>query len=274
MRTLRTTGPSAPLRMYWWRPWAPLRGNFGDELGPYLVEALFGIRTEWAEPDACEIAAAGSIVEILLSGKGNNRPVLWGSGMFWDSSGLVAAEEFQIAAVRGSLTKARITDLDSEVALGDPGLLAQVLLTSAPRREHSLGIVPHFLDADRPAVRQLRTWPGVMVIDVTDPAPQVVRDIARCQYILSSSLHGLVVADSVGTPNAYVAFSDDHRIGGPNKFLDYYSVFADPDRQLSVQLPKVMTGDARSVIAEIERGYRTPDDLAEITDGLVKAFPR
>ncbi|MDX2973430.1 polysaccharide pyruvyl transferase family protein [Kribbella solani] len=271
---MTTPHPQAPLRMYWWRPWSPLRGNFGDELGPYLVDALFGIRTVWAEPDTCEIAAAGSIIEILLSSKSTNRPVLWGSGMFWDSSGVVAADEFEITALRGCLTRARITDLDTEVALGDPGLLAHALLKSAPRKQYSLGIVPHFLDADRPAVTQLRTWPDVKIIDVTDPAPEVVREIAECHYILSSSLHGLVVADSVGTPNAYVAFSNDHRIGGPNKFHDYYSVFADPGRQLSVPLAGVLSGDTRSVAAEVERGYRAPDDLTTITDRLVKAFPR
>src|SRR5919198_1789670 len=95
-----------PLRMYWWRPTPPLpyRGNFGDELGPYLVEALFGLRTIWAEPDACEIAAAGSIIEMMLSAKSNNRPVLWGSGLMSESSGTIAAGEFEITALRGSRT--------------------------------------------------------------------------------------------------------------------------------------------------------------------------
>lgn len=261
--------------MYWWRPTPPLphRGNFGDELGPYLVEALFGFCTVWAEPDACEIAAAGSIIEVLLSTKSRNRPALWGSGLISESSGTIAAGEFEITALRGSLTRARIMDLDSDVALGDPGLLAHVLLGVTPRRKHSLGVVPHFLDAELPAVAQLRTWRGVTIIDVTKPAPAVVREIAQCHYVLSSSLHGLVVADSVGTPNAYVPFSNDSRIGGPNKFLDYYSVFADPHRQITLPLAEVMPQDTRSITAELARRYRAPADLTAITDGLINAFP-
>jgi hypothetical protein len=257
--------------MYWWRPAPPLRGNFGDELGPHLVEALFGRRSVWAEPSACEVASAGSIIEVIMAGKGTNRPALWGSGLFYPRSrASIAAGEFEITALRGRLTKDRMTNLVSDVALGDPGLLAQALLGTATRRASTLGIVPHYVDADLPAVAQLRTWPGVRIIDVTNPAPEVVGEIARCHYVLSSSLHGLVVADSVGTPNGYVAFSD--RIG-PDKFVDYYSVFADPDRQVTLPLGEVMSGDTRSVVTELARRYRAPADLPAITDGLVKAFP-
>ncbi len=260
--------------MYWWRPRSHDWGNFGDELGPYLLDALFGRRAVWAEPDACEIAATGSIIEMLMAFKGGNRPVLWGSGMIWETSGLVAADEFGIVALRGKLTKGRIRDLEADVALGDPGLLAHVLLERAPRKEYLLGVVPHFLDAERPAVAQLSNWPGVTVIDATGPPPDVVHQVARCQFVLSSSLHGLVVADSVGTPNAYVAFSDDERIGGPNKFRDYYSAFDDPDRHIAVPLPDVLSGDTRSVVAEVDRRYRRPADLPAITERLIKAFPR
>jgi pyruvyltransferase len=273
--TLRATHRQSPLRMYWWRPAPPHRGNFGDELGPYLVKALFGLRSVWAEPDACELATAGSIIEVLMAGKSTNRPTLWGSGLFSAcTAATVAAKEFEITALRGRLTKDRITDLDSDVALGDPGLLAHVLLGNAPRKEYSLGVVPHYLDAELPAVAQLRSWRGVTIIDVTKPAPEVVREIAQCHYVLASSLHGLVVADSVGTPNAYVAFSDNDRIGGPDKFLDYYSVFADPHRQITLPLAEVMSADTRSVVAELERRYRAPADLTAITDRLIKTFPR
>ncbi|GAA1137199.1 polysaccharide pyruvyl transferase family protein [Kribbella jejuensis] len=259
--------------MYWWRPDPPYRGNFGDELGPYLVGALFGLRVEWAEPDACEIATVGTVIEMMLSSKGENRPALWGSGLFLTATDTISAGEFQIAALRGRLTRERIADLDSDVALGDPGLLAYVLVEPLPRKQHELGIVPHFLDAELPLVAQLRGRPGVTIVDVTKPAPEVVRDIARCHYVLSSSLHGLVVADSIGTPNAYVPLSNDPRIGGSKKFLDYYSVFTDPARQVILPLSEVMSRDTASITSEIERRYRVPADLKAIADRLVKAFP-
>jgi hypothetical protein len=42
--------------------------------------------------------------------------------------------------------------------------------------------------------------------------------------VLSSSLHGLIAADALGVPNAWIGLSDALR-GGDFKFRDYYGVF-------------------------------------------------
>ncbi len=58
------------------------------------------------------------------------------------------------------------------------------------------------------------------MIDVERPCGEVCAEISACARILSSSLHGLVVADSYGIPNARLVLSNQI-IGGDFKFRDY-----------------------------------------------------
>lgn len=44
-----------------------------------------------------------------------------------------------------------------------------------------------------------------------------------CKYIISSSLHGLICADSICIPNRWIKLSE--LLGSDFKFHDYYSVF-------------------------------------------------
>ena len=62
------------------------------------------------------------------------------------------------------------------------------------------------------------------LIDVRMPPKDVVNAISRCNYVISSSLHGLIVADSLKIPNLWVK-SSDSIIGGEFKYHDYYSCF-------------------------------------------------
>ena len=69
---------------------------------------------------------------------------------------------------------------------------------------------------------------AVKVIDFgSEDIDAVTRDILACRKIISSSLHGLVIADAYGIPNAWLG--TDGRAGGsrPNggefKYLDYFA---------------------------------------------------
>lgn len=263
----------APLQMYWWRLETHPHGNFGDELSAVLVEELFGRRCVWALPAVCELAAAGSIVEILLALKAGNRPALWGTGFMRDEDRHIEEHEFDVVALRGTRSRDRVAGERAGVVLGDPGLLADALLTSTPAPKHALGVLPHFLDADVAELDWLRVQPGVRIIDPTAGPRAVVEQVAECGGLLSSSLHGLIVADSIGVPNAHLRLSANQFIGGMHKFRDYYSVFADPSRYRSVEPAAVLAQGVEATVAGVVEGYRVPTDLGDIKARLVKAFP-
>lgn len=130
-----------------------------------------------------------------------------------------------IVAVRGELTRGLI-DAPESTILGDPGILACRLISRRERKKTVLGIIPHYVDCgDRRVIDIARRYPRqVHIIDVQRSPRQVIREIDRCAHILSSSLHGIIVADSLGIPSRWLELST--RVAGKGfKFRDYYSAY-------------------------------------------------
>ncbi len=92
-----------------------------------------------------------------------------------------------------------------------------------------MGIIPHYVDKNNPLLDRFRDTEDIIVLDVQDYGSfnSFINKICSCQFIASSSLHGLIISDAYGIPNVWVQFSKNI-IGGRFKFEDYF---------LSVQRP-------------------------------------
>ena len=129
--------------------------------------------------------------------------------------------------------------------------------------------MPHYADRRDPRLERLRkAYPeDVVVIDVRQKPEPVIREIARCETILSSSLHGLVTADSLGIPNGWLRLSD-RVLGGGFKFRDYYSAL-DLER-----LPVAFQGDES--LGQMIDQAAAPDGhrIAAVKASLEQAFAK
>jgi len=84
-------------------------------------------------------------------------------------------------------------------------------------------LIPHYVDLDNDFVTHiLNTRDDILLIDVRDEVDTVLEQIASCEMILATAMHGLIFADSFGIPNLWLRMSDK-MLGGDFKFLDYYS---------------------------------------------------
>lgn len=143
-----------------------------------------------------------------------------------------------IHAVRGRLTLDSI-DIEhppkispQKMALGDGALLLPRIFPRTNPPDVVLGLVPHVCDYD--TVHSWTHWnsnPNIMILNLRDDPSCILEQIKRCHYVLSSSLHGLVVADAYGIPNGRFQVTTSQQIvGGSWKFQDYYTCFdIDPD---------------------------------------------
>jgi hypothetical protein len=85
-------------------------------------------------------------------------------------------------------------------------------------RQFDIGVIPHYVDSD--IMRNSDS--SVLSIDVTDAHwRRTVDRITSCSVVISSSLHGIVVAEAYGVPAVWVQPSN-RIVGGRFKFDDYF----------------------------------------------------
>ena len=99
----------------------------------------------------------------------------------------------------------------------------------------------------------------------------VCRDISGCERILSSSLHGLIIADSFSIPNRRIGFYNNLK-GGDFKFEDYASALG----RLDIGITQLAHPDQVKALAfeEVNFGYqeRVEELCLNLTTALKNYF--
>lgn len=241
--------------------------NIGDQVAPLVLEAITHRRAaQCRSPDEAHIVSIGSIFAGVTS-----RSFVWGTGVMHPDFGIGAPDASRILAVRGKLTHAALVQAGlalRDIPLGDPGFLAPQLWafpSTGRRSAFRLGVVPHYVDCMHPYIEFLRSQEGVCILDVSDPPESFFPMMASCDAIVSTSLHGLVFAESLGLPNLWMELSD-RVAGGRFKFHDWYSLAQAPQTE-----PFTPTG-AESVDGLLERceSRRVMIDREALRDALTE----
>ncbi len=210
----------APVKAYWWKE-IP---NFGDRITPLLLEHFADLKVEWDTVSHAQVVAVGSILEHI--------PPLWdgyvlGSGKLFEFSRLhLHTKTATILAIRGPLSARGIA---GTYALGDPGILADELVGIQPK-QWDLGIIPHWQDKELAAKFQalIKAPNTTKVINPKDDPLTVLRQIGACRRVVTSSLHGMIVADAFGIPRRVEICPAMAKDGGDFKFRDYSASIQTP----------------------------------------------
>lgn len=185
--------------------------NFGDVLSPVIVEQML-TRFGWTEsaPRASRLLAVGSIMHFSRDGD-----TVWGSGVNGKVPiGEIRSRNLSVRAVRGPRTAEVLSALGISIreVYGDPALLAPSLLALSRSSEqvYPVTCIPNLNDA-----KAWRSMPGF--VDPRGHYRDVIQRIAASEIVVSSSLHGLVIADALGVPASWMVSKSE-----PNfKYLDY-----------------------------------------------------
>ena len=239
--------------------------NFGDQLTPDIL-SFYKLKTFHAPIwRYAHVVAVGSILHMLPE---SYKGAILGSGLISDKEAKCFSNA-KVYLVRGHLTR-QLLDLRVDTPVGDPGLLADVIYKSEVRSVipiYKLGIVPHYRDKKNSFVETIQEKYSNMicVIDVENTPRKVVRKIAMCKNIVSSSLHGLVVADSLGIPNNRIILSEKI-IGGDFKYKDYYSCFNKNPNPITLKGNESLE-DLLNQVTPVD-----PEKITDIKNNIKKAF--
>jgi len=217
------------MKVWYFNRTTKTQGNFGDLLGGYIPnELLGGPKTELLsikDPEL-KLVSVGSVLREGFGLEGN--AIIWGSGMMLPTDN--APKGLDIRGVRGYYTLRRLVDQGyheqmQKVSIGDPALLLPMLYQPKTTKKYKLGVIPHYVDNEI-AEELFGDVEGVKIINLlTNEVEPIIDQIAECDYCISSSLHGVIVAHAYNIPCAWIRMSDQ-LMGdkeGNFKFKDYYS---------------------------------------------------
>lgn len=265
MLVRRINRKSPPIHIYWWKDLDGGIHNFGDEVTQDIITRLFGYYVRWDTIDNCDMIGVGSLLDYAELNSGENKIKVWGSG-YIDKKEYCKKDNFEYYAVRGRRTLERIDKRFSDIPLGDPGLLANIMYPKQ-KKDGKIGIVPHYVDLESPFIRKIKKDNRFKIISPLQAPEQVAEQISSCSIILSSSLHGIIFADSYRIPNAHISLSKKV-IGGDYKFKDYCSGVG--REYLSFDKKDI---NSIEKILELRDKYRPIKKLKSIQRRLVKTFP-
>jgi pyruvyltransferase len=241
--------------------WEIRYSNSGDFVTPMLLKR-YGFTPVHSYPQDALIFSCGSLLEKVPA---DFSGYILGTGFMYRDS-IRSFDKARILAVRGELTRNKI-GAPKDIVLGDPGLLVSQFLSSRQKKQYKLGIIPHYVDKKDPRIGRIceKYNRDVLFIDIQSDLLDVVRNIDKCELILSSSLHGLVFADSLGIPNVWMILSD--RVSGEGfKFHDHNSALG------KSQDPVFVTGDETLSDFMMRASVPSSSTVEELKNKLDHAF--
>lgn len=205
--------------------------NWGDDLNYYFIKAITHRRTifywsyiQMQSENDMNLLGIGSLLHLLSI---NDRTVVWGTG-FLDERYALRVTPRKICAVRGPLTQQKLlkAGFSCPAVFGDPALLLPLHYRSKQKIQKGvIGFIPHISELKDPRCLRLMQMKGVKVINLKTYKhwTDIIDAVCQCEFVLSSSLHGLIVSEAYGIPNVWIEVTGKSEvIGGHFKYHDFF----------------------------------------------------
>lgn len=286
------------IKPYWWRPlaldnnlhkvqqlkpWIVLQKfnkgftNFGDELNQLILFDLFEAgnakRSTLSETNFFFI---GSILELTQRTKSETLHVL-GSGIR-NANSFNLPRNVHAHAFRGKLTAKYISGKGSDV-LGDPALiLSRFRPANLPSKSSVKVFAPHFsLFATQHYMEVLQLFQDreFQILWPNSDTKEALSLIASSDFLVSSALHPLIVADAFGIPAIY--FEDQSPFESRFKYEDYCSIFDGGNFWPSINLRNFCSEkdmSAQLVEQSSQRVFEIEETILQISGDLIKLVER
>ncbi len=229
--------------------------NFGDMITEYIYIKKTGTKPindiNGGTNKSAVIFGAGSILNQCRS-----NTIVWGSGIMFENQKFNKPKK--ILSVRGPLSRQECLRQGYECPeiYGDIGLILPYFYYPIINKKYKIGIIPHYVDYEQ-CKKIFTNNDDIKIIDITNPVEKVINELLECNMILSSSLHGIIVAHAYNIKCMWVRFSD--KIAGGNvKFRDYYGSILDNNDYLTILPYELKTALTIDEMIKLVTDYTNP----------------
>jgi succinoglycan biosynthesis protein ExoV len=186
------------VKLYYWNG----RRNFGDELNLFLLPRLAPDLLD--EDDSCLFLGIGTIMNQRVPPE--PLKVVFSSGTGYGTSPLVD-DRWHFYCVRGPLTQRALGIAEDTVAT-DAGILVRDYFKRRNNGTQDFGFMPHWSNDRRPLMRSVRSEDVLPISPMRSPE-EVIGDISKVRILITESLHGAIVADSLRIPWIPIKLSEN-----------------------------------------------------------------
>jgi pyruvyltransferase len=199
--------------LFWWLP-NDGSINVGDHLSKILVERIVNqpvASANFSHPQQPLLFCIGSILE-----HAQDRDLVWGSGFLFRNQNTLPYKILDVRAVRGPLTRQILIShgISCPEVYGDPALLFPLYFPEFKKEDalYDYIIIPHIAE-------MYLFLPYKNVVFPTEPWDVILNKILKSKLVISSSLHGIVLAEAFGIPARMLHMNLHTSLF---KFQDYY----------------------------------------------------
>lgn len=239
--------------------------NLGDELGKVVIDWMLSnykkgviTRDAWVKKKKFFVSIGSAVLSSYQDA------TFWGTGVMYRYSAARAVfhtklfRKLDFRAVRGPLTREYVMKLGHKCpeVYGDPAILMPMIYKPETEKSHEYAIIPQYVTEKR--IRE--KYPNGLIISMnTNDYKNVISQIVSCKKIITSSLHGVILAEAYGVPAVW------YRGLGEKvdfKYMDYYYSTGRHDIPLLTTVEEALSVEPLPI-----------PDLSELQQGLIKTFP-
>lgn len=240
--------------------------NLGDELGKVVIDWMLSnykdgviTRDTWVKKKKFFVSIGSAVLASY------QNATFWGTGVMYEYPAFRALfhsrlfRKLDFRAVRGPLTRDYVIKLGHKCPeiYGDPAILMPMIYTPAiEKKKYDYAIIPQYVTEN--TVR--KNYPQEKIISMnTNDYEEVINQIASCKKVITSSLHGVILAEVYGVPAVWYR-------GLPKtvdfKYLDYYYSTGRRYVPLLSTIEEALAADPLPI-----------PDYSALQQGLLKTFP-
>jgi len=189
----------------------PDHDNVGDLLSPIVVDMVKEhLSLQNKKHKTARMFAIGSVITAAKSDM-----VIWGSGVHFEHS-VMPKVSLDVRAVRGPLSRQKLlqSGFQCPEIYGDPALLLPVFYQPDTSKQYDYTIIAHY-SKDKEVDHRYKEN---QITTLTSDWKGFIDRLASSRYVISGSLHGVILAEAYGVPAILLDLLD----GDMFKYKDYY----------------------------------------------------